>query len=58
MGYSLAPPSEQKGYTGRLSMNDNKRESIRLIRSEVPDRVVRELVIGQTMGGHTLEILR
>ena len=34
MGDSLALLSEQKVNTGGLSTNDNKRESIRLIRSE------------------------
>ena len=37
---------------------ENKKVSIRLIQSEVPDHVVRELMIGQTTGGHMLEILR
>ena len=36
----------------------NKKESIRLIQSEVPDHVVRGLMIGQTMGGRMLEIQR
>ena len=36
----------------------NKKESIRLIQSEVPDRAVQGFMIGQTMGGHTLGILR
>ena len=34
------------------------KKSIRLILSEVPDRVVQRLVIGQTVGGGMLEILR
>ena len=36
----------------------NKKESIRLIQSEVPDHAVQGLVIGWTMGGGMLEILR
>ena len=36
----------------------NKKVSIMLILSEVPDCVVQRLMIGQTMGGGTLEILR
>ena len=36
----------------------NKKASIRFIQGKVPGRVVQGLMIGQTTGGHTLEILR
>ena len=36
----------------------NRKASIRLILSEVPDHVVQMLMIGRTAGGGMLEILR
>ena len=37
---------------------ENKKASIRVIQSKVPDCVVQGLMIGWTAGGRTLEILR
>ena len=54
----MALLSEQKVNTGRLNTNGKQESGHKAKLEKVPDRVVRELVIGQTTGGGTLETLR
>ena len=48
----------QKVNTGRLNTNGKKESEHQAKLEKVPDHVVRELMIGWTAGGGTLETLR
>ena len=48
----------QKVNTGRLNTNGKQESEHKAKLEKVPDRVMRELVIGQTTGGGMLETLR
>ena len=54
----MALLSEQKINTGRLNTNGKQESKHKAKLSKVFDHMVQELMIGQTVGGNTLEILR